>query len=389
MKKRNLIGIGILAAALLAGCGASQTTQSTAQSSAAPAGEAAGQESAEGASEAAKGAASDTDFSAILSKEPSGKKIVVATNNASGGRDAWLLERAKEAGFQIEIVPLGGGDITARVISEVNNPTTNVVWGPSEDQFTSMIEANALAPFTPDWAEDVAGVSKENGYSWPYEIQPKLLICNPDTYTEETAPKSYQDLWTKEEFKGKYAVPTSFEGNTNRAIVGGILAQYLDESGELGVSEEGWDAIKAYFANGYKTPKGEDDFGNMASGKVPVTFTFASGLKGKMESFGVTPRIIYTEAGEPTNTNQIGVVQTKEQEAVEESMRFANWLGSADIIGAYAKDNGNIVANKKAESQMSDIAKEIKANYKPQEADWAYINSMMDEWVAKIQLELY
>lgn len=33
---------------------------------------------------------------------------------------------------------MGGGDITARVIAEAANPTINVVWGPSEDQFGQM-----------------------------------------------------------------------------------------------------------------------------------------------------------------------------------------------------------------------------------------------------------
>ena len=103
----------------------------------------------------------------------------------------------------------------------------------------------------------------------------------------------------------------------------------------------------------------------------------------------VKPLIVYTEVGEPTNTNQIAVVANKDQEMVEESMRFANWLGSAEVIGAYAAENGNMVANKKAEDSMVPIIKEVKEHYKPQEADWAYVNSMMDDWVAKIQLEIY
>lgn len=324
-----------------------------------------------------------------ISSEPTGKKIVVVTNNASNGRDVWLKEHAQEAGFNIEVVDLGGGDATARVISEVNNPTTNVIWGPSQEQFTNMAEAGALEAFTPEWSADVAGLSAENGYSWPYEIQPKLLVANPEIYTKETAPKSYRDLWEKEEFHGKYAVPTKFDGNTDRAIVGGILAQYLDPAGELGVAKEGWAAIEAYFDNGYKTPKGEDDFGNMASGKIPITYTFASGLKKKSETFGVEPLIIYTEEGEPTNTNQIAVVANKNQEVVEESKRFVDWLGSADVIGAYANANGNMVANKKASDYMIPMIKEVEANYSIQDVDWAYVNSKMDEWVAKIQLEIY
>lgn len=337
----------------------------------------------------AESAGAGTETAGELSQTPTGTKLVVVTNNASDGRDVWLKTNAEKAGFKIEVVDLGGGAATARVISEVNNPTTNVIWGPSEDQFEAMAQAGALAEFTPSWAEEVKGLSKENGYSWPYEIQPKLLVANPEIYTPETAPKSYSDLWEKEEFHGKYAVPTTFDGNTNRAIVGGILAGYLDENGELGVSDEGWEAISEYFEYGYKTPEGEDDFGNMVSGKVPITFTYASGLKAKCEAFGMEPLIIYTQEGEPTNTNQIAVVNNKDQAVVEESMRFVNWLGSAEVIGAYAQDNGNMVANQAASDYMVPVIKEIQENYKAQEADWTYINSMMDEWVAKIQLEIY
>lgn len=127
----------------------------------------------------------------------------------------------------------------------------------------------------------------------------------------------------------------------------------------------------------------------MASGKVPITFTFASGLKGKMESFGVEPVIAYTEEGEPSNTNQIGVVACKNQAKLEESLRFANWLGSEEFIGEYAAENGNLIANKKVEDKMVPAILEVKENYKPQDVDWDYVNSMMDDWVAKIQLEIY
>lgn len=372
VKKVLGIGLALCMAASMAACG--QTTSG----SSAPASQSAS-------------ASQDASTADILAQEPTGERIVLLSNNGGEGRDAWLLERAEAAGFNIEFVSLGAGDITARVISEVNNPTANVVWGPSEEQFNSMIAAGALAEFTPAWADKVEGVSTANGYSWPYEIQPKVLVCNPDVFTEDTLPTCYQDLWEKEEFHGKYAVPVSsnFGGNTVRAIIGGILGQYLDENGELGVSDEGWAAIKAYFDNGYKTPTGEDDFGNMASGKVPVTFTFASGLKGKSESFDVTPLIAYSSTGEPSNTNQIGVVACDDQAVLEESMRLANWLGSEELIGPFASEFGNIVANVDAEEYMSDLAKDIKANYHPQDADWTYINSMMDEWIAKIQLEIY
>lgn len=327
------------------------------------------------------------DMNSILSQKPTGERIVLATNNGSDGRDVWIQAKVKEAGFNVEIVALGGGDITSRVISEVSNPSLNVVWGPSDSMFTSMIEAGALEKWTPEWAADVEGASKENEFSWTYEIQPKLLIANPDVYTADTVPTSYQDLWEKEEYHGKYAVPTSFGGTTDRAIIGGILGQYLDPNGELGVSQEGWDAIKQYFEYGYRTPQGENDFQNMAKGTVPITYTFASGLKGKIDNFKVTPLISYTTTGEPSNANQIGVIKNSNQAVLEESIRLANWLGSAEVIGDYASQYGSMVVNKQAVDKMTPLMQEIMKSFKAQDLDWDYINSMMDQWAAKIQLE--
>lgn len=252
-----------------------------------------------------------------------------------------------------------------------------------------MLDAKALAPFVPTWKEEVAGAGKENGHSWAYEIQPKFWLANPTTYTVDTAPKTVNDLWEKPEFHGKYAVPVNFSGNTNRAIIASILTQYLDESGDLGVSAEGWAAIKSFFDHGYKTPTGEDDFQNMADGKVPITYVYAAGLKKKMESFNVEPLIIIDEKGQPTNSNQLGVINNKNEAQLEESMRFANWLGSAEIIGAYSQENGNMVANKAASDQMIPMIKDLATKYKAQDIDWSIANPKMDDWVAKIQLEIY
>ena len=41
------------------------------------------------------------------------------------------------------------------------------------------------------------------------------------------------------------------------AIYASILVRYLDEKGDLGVSEKGWNVAKDYFANAYTLQKGE------------------------------------------------------------------------------------------------------------------------------------
>lgn len=340
-----------------------------------------------GAAAGATNASPERNMADILAQQPTGQPIIVATNNMGDGRDQWLAAAAKEAGFDITLVGLGGGDLTARVIGEVNNPTLNVVWGPADTMFKSMQDAHALEPWKPRWADQIDGSVPRSDYSWSYELQPKLLIANPKLYTSASAPTSYQDLWENPQLQGKYAVPTDFGGTTNRAVIGGILAQYLDPAGELGVSAAGWEAIKQYFAHGYATPKSEKEAQNLVDGKIPISYIYASGLKSFIDTYQIEPLILYSRTGEPTNTNQLGVIRSGNSAAVEESIRFADWLGSAKPMGDYASRYGSLVVNEQAQAQIDPFMQTVLQKTKPQDADWEYVNSMMDQWTAKIQLE--
>ena len=87
----------------------------------------------------------------------------------------------------------------------------------------------------------------------------------------------------------------------------------LDENGDLGISEEGWKQIETFFDNGYKTPEGENDKANLASGEVPISFTFSSGLPGYEEEFGFEAGIVSPEIGVPTTIEQIGLINEGEE----------------------------------------------------------------------------
>ena len=321
--------------------------------------------------------------------KPTGEKIVLYTNNGSDGRKEWVREEAAKAGFDVEVVELGGGKLTARVISEKNQPIADVVWGPSEAQFNSMKKEDILMQWTPTWVDQVEGTEyTKDGLSYPYEVQPKIMLANSELYTAETAPKDYPDLWEKEEFHGKYAVPAKFEGTTNRAILSGILVRYLDKDSETGISDEGWEALRQYFKYGYRTPEGENDFENMAKGKVPITFTFASGLKNKADAFHHNPLVITPAIGLPSNTNHIGIVKKSDTKKTEEAERFANWLCGGDTIGRYAQQFGILPANKEAVEQATDAMKELSKNMKAQDIDWEFVSEHIEDWISKIELEI-
>lgn len=329
----------------------------------------------------------DVDLSAELEKEPTGEKIVLISNNGSNGREEFIQEKLKAKGFNVEFVSVGGADAAARVISEVENPTTNVIWGPAQFNFDDMIAAGSLAAWEPTWTDKVGSANRGNGYSYPYEAQPKLWLANKDEFKENELPKTIQELITSEQYKGKYLVPTNFGGTTNRAIVASILGQYMDDGGELGVSQEGWDMMKAYIDNGVRQVEGQDKFVNLNDGTVPIIFEGASNTVTNIEDGTIDPIIFYFENGQPSNSNEIGIVNSNNQAKLAESARLANYLGSAEFLNEFVSKFGNIVVNEEAKDSMVSTAKDISDKYKEQELDWDKINKLLDDWIAKIELE--
>jgi len=323
-----------------------------------------------------------------LAAEPSGEQIVLISNNGGQGRQEYVEEVLADEGFNIEFVNVGGADVSARVIAEVENPTTNVVWGPTQFNFDDMIEAGALYEWSPTWVDQIGDFNRENGYSYSYEVQPKMWMANPDEFSEDHLPATVNELYENSDYHGKYTIPSDFGGTTNRAIVASILGQYLDEDGELGVSDEGWEAMQQFIDNGVQTPEGEDKYINMMEGTTPITFDSASIIISTMQDMETESNLMYFENGQPSNVNELGVVKNDNPEVLAESLRLADFLGSAEFMGPFASEFGNIVTNEGATDQMTDASTEIYNNYTEQDLDWDTINNNLDDWIAKIELEM-
>jgi iron(III) transport system substrate-binding protein len=327
--------------------------------------------------------------SATESKEEK-KSLVVYSNSLSDGRGDWLTEKAAEAGYELELVEAGGGDLFNRLISEKNNPLADVVFGLNQNDFVTLKESDMLVPFKPTWMNEIPeGTSDSENYFYPLVEQRIIMLYNKDVFTEETAPKDWTDLIENEEFKGKYNVPGDLGGATNRAIVNGILMRNVDENGDLGISEEGWKQIETFFDNGYKTPEGEDANANLASGKVPISYTFSSGLPGIEEEFSFEAGIVSPEIGVPQIVEQVGIIKKGEDQDTAVAEEFINWFGSAEIQGAWAQEFGSIPVNTKALENATDRMKQIAESTTVQEMDYKIITEKIDDWVEKIELEIF
>ncbi|GIO95579.1 iron ABC transporter substrate-binding protein [Paenibacillus lautus] len=315
------------------------------------------------------------------------EKLIVYTNANSDGRGEWLIEKAKGAGFDIEIVGAGGADLTNRLIAEKNNPIADVVYGLNNMLYENLKKEDVLAKFVPSWAGDVEqGLNDPEGYYHGLVKQAILLGYNPNEFTADTAPKDWTDLYMNDAYKGKYEAPTLLGQNTPRLIVAGILTRFQDPNGDLGISEEGWNEIQQLYDNGVSAVEGEDFYANLASGKTPLGALVSGTLQQKEEQYKVKAGIVSPEVGVPMVVEHAALVNGTKKQATAE--RFVEWLGSSEIQGEFAAEFNAMPANTKAVEQANDSVKELFTSLKPQDFDWAFIAENMDLWAEKIELEI-
>lgn len=280
---------------------------------------------------------SNVNNSSATNEEIKNEKLIVYTNANSNGRGEWWIEKAKEAGFEIDLVTAGGGDVTNRLIAEKNNPIADVVFGLNNIFYENLKKEEAFIQYVPQWASQVeAGLNDPEGYYHGLVKQAILLGYNSELITPETAPADWTDLYTNEAFKGKYEAPTYLDRTTPRLVVASILTQFQDENGDLGIAEEGWDALKQLYSNGVRIPDGEDLYANMASGKVPIGILVSGERAKKEEEYGVKTGFVSPEIGVPMVVEHIAIVNGTKK--LDTAQRFVEWFGTAEIQGSCSEE---------------------------------------------------
>lgn len=321
------------------------------------------------------------------SGEVKNEKLIVYTNANSDGRGEWWIEQAKQAGFEIELVGAGGADLTNRLIAEKNNPIADVVFGLNNIFYENLKKEGVITNYVPSWASQVGeNLNDPEGYYHGLVKQAIMIGYNEDEYTPETAPKSWQDLYTDEAFKGKYEAPTQLGRATMRLVVAGILMPYKDENGDLGIAEEGWNELKKLFDNGQPMVEGEDLYANMAAGKVSIGTVVSGEMFKREQEYGVNVGVVAPENGVPMVVEHIAIVNgTKKMETAQ---RFVEWFGSAEMQGKFAAEFSAMPVIPEAAEQAPDHIKDLFANLKAQPLDWTFIAEHLDLWAEKIELQI-
>ncbi|GGH95314.1 extracellular solute-binding protein [Arthrobacter liuii] len=355
MRKLKTLVAAAVAATLLAGCGGASTPPaSTGEASGATAG-------------------------------GSGDTLVVYTNSNGEGRGDWLAAKAAEAGFKIEIVGAGGADATNKLIAEKNNPIADVAFGLNNMYFSQIKKEGALEAYHPAWAGDVDKGLGDGETYWPLVKQAILLGYNSDKIAKDAAPKDWTDLWTKDEFKSRYERVTGMGTATAQLVFAGILSRYRDNSGDLGISDDGWKQVQQYFKNGSPAVAKTDLFARIASGDVDMGQMPSSIIADREKSFKVNVDTVMPSVGVPLAVEQIALVKGTKKK--EQAQKFIDWFGSAEVQAEFAQKFNSMPVNKGAQAKANPGVVDFFAGLKQQDIDWDFVQKNMGAWVEKIELE--
>lgn len=311
--------------------------------------------------------------------------LTVYSNSVSDGRGDWLKGQAKDAGFDLQIVDAGGGDVYNRILAEKDAPVGDVVFGLNDVYFNKLIDADTLEKYTPAWADKVAADTEDStGTYFPIVKEPIMLVCDTANLSNGQMPGDWPDLWEKEEFRGKYEVPAKLGAATTQMVMTSILTRYQDPAGKLGISQDGWDAIGAWYANGVRAEEGTDLYARMSNGDVACGQMWLAGKFSRDAEYGLTTQAAHPSVGVPMVHQGVAVI--KGSKNLEAAKKFEDWFGSAEVQAAWSKQFGTAPTNVDALAGGSQEAIDFTNSFTAQDIDWAFVASNLDAWVEEVQL---
>ena len=283
--------------------------------------------------------------------------IRIYSNSNSTERTTWLINEAKEAGFNISIDDNSviSGD-TAAIQAANENKDGDLIFGLNETRWSQLINGEyenlKIVDWTPSWSGDV-GEYVYPGKAYGLVIQNVLMLYRNDelgTNGTELHFDHWADIvdcgysWYRQ---GKVG------GTTNANINSAMLYAFVDPSSPAGgISVDGWKTLWNYCENGEFTG---DSYGfdPLNRGDVQVATFYSSSLYGKIDAAAEDSANPLLGALEPENwalvdiadgTNYIaeyiGILDKagRSDEETAAVKAFAEWFGSADVQAAWGEE---------------------------------------------------
>ena len=312
--------------------------------------------------------------------------VILYSNAVSDGRGEWIQERAaRELGIDVQLVDLGGVALANRLIAERANPIGDVIFGLNPMLWWQMEQEGILAPHTPAWGAEIpAHLNHPDGLFHAVILIGNLLIYDTAQMSAAEAPTDWLDLWQNPEFHGRYVTPNALTGSTVQMILSGILGRYLDPSGHLGVSDEGWAQIEAKFR--YAALFSDQDM------VVEIVSPIHDAVLSQMWSHGIPFRenvhdieigFVRPAVGVPFSIEGAALVNGAPNE--DAARRFIDWFGTSEVMHDFSAEFGFLPAHPDALEGLEGITLQV-AELTPQDLDWDVISPLMPQWIEHIYL---
>ena len=277
---------------------------------------------------AASSSASVSSISSSGSSQSTGGSGKLVVYSALNDDDMVTLSQQfkKDTGIDIEYITLSGGDATARVQSEKDNPQADVVVGGSVDLYGSLKDAGALAAYDSPNNDDLDPMFTDTDHCWQgWYMGVQSIILNTDRFDKELAtqglerPKTWDDL-----LDSRYKNVLVW---ANPSTAGGAYIFTACQIFRLG-EDKAWEYLKALDANVHH-------YYEAAGGVIsPVaTGEFIASIAWAHDSFKIKQQGYPLEIIIPQDTAfEIGgaaVIAGAKNE--ENAQKFIDWLLTPEI----------------------------------------------------------
>lgn len=169
-------------------------------------------------------------------------------------------------------------------------------------------------------------------------------------------------------------------------VISGILVRYQEEGGELGISDEGWDAITQYFQKGSPAVEGTDMYARMVSGEVTAGQMWLAGKTAREEEYGITTSAASPSIGVPMVYQHTAIA--KGAKNLEAAKKFVDWFGSAEVQAGWSKEFATAPTNKDGLADGNTEAIEFTDSFTSQDIDWTFVAENLNAWIEKIELDV-
>ncbi|MGN0747754.1 MAG: extracellular solute-binding protein [Aristaeellaceae bacterium] len=299
--------------------------------------------------------------------------IRIYSNSNSTERTTWLINAAKEAGFNISLDDNSvlSGDVAA-IQAANENKDGDIIFGLNETRWSQLVNGTyenlSIMDWTPSWADEV-GQYVYPGKAYGLVIQNILMLYRTDDLGTNGEALSFQHWADIVNCGYKWYRQGKVGGTTNSNINSAMLYSFVDPASPAGgISVEGWKTLWQYCQNGIFTG---DSYGfdPLNRGDVQVSTFYSSSLYGKVDdaaSGSANPLVgtlepenwalVEIEDGTYYIAEYLGILDRagRTEEETEVVKAFAEWFGSAEVQADWADEFDSFPCNTAAAAMIYD-----------------------------------